>query len=62
MELSVIAYLGLLVIVAVLRLYELRISKKHQREMIARGASKVDEPRFRWMVVLHNRCPDRCGG
>jgi methyltransferase len=53
MELSVIAYLVLLGIVAALRLYELRISRLHQREMIARGASKVDEPRFRWMVVLH---------
>ena len=53
MELSVIAYLALLCIVAVLRLYELRISRRHQQEMIARGASKVDEPRFRWMVVLH---------
>jgi len=53
MELSVIAYLVLLCIVAVLRLYELRISRLHQQEMIARGASKVEEPRFRWMVVLH---------
>ena len=53
MELSVIAYLALLGIVAVLRLYELRISRRHQQEMIARGASKVEEPRFRWMVVLH---------
>ena len=53
MELSVIAYLILLGIVAVLRLYELRVSRHHQQEMIARGASKVDEPRFRWMVVLH---------
>ena len=53
MELSVIAYLILLGIVALLRLYELRISRRHQQEMIARGASKVDEPRFRWMVVLH---------
>jgi methyltransferase len=53
MELSVIAYLVLLVVVALLRVYELRISRRHQQEMIARGASKVDEPRFRWMVVLH---------
>jgi methyltransferase len=53
MELSVLAYLILLAIVALLRLYELRISKRHQQDMIARGASKVDEPRFRWMVVLH---------
>jgi methyltransferase len=53
MELSVIAYLVLLVVVALLRVYELRISRRHQQDMIARGASKVDEPRFRWMVVLH---------
>ena len=53
MELSVIAFLGLLAVVAVLRVVELQISRKHQGEMIARGAEKVDEPRFRWMVVLH---------
>ena len=53
MELTVIAYLVLLGVVALLRLYELRLSRQHQQEMIARGASKVDEPRFRWMVVLH---------
>ena len=53
MELSVLLYLILLAIVALLRLYELRISRRHQKDMIIRGASKVDEPRFRWMVVLH---------
>ena len=53
MELSVIAYLVLLAIVALLRLYELRISRRHQQDMVAQGASKVEEPRFRWMVVLH---------
>ena len=53
MELSVIAYLGLLLVVALLRVYELRISKRHQQEMIARGAEKVVDPRFRWMVLLH---------
>ena len=53
MELSVIAFLGLLVVVAVLRVVELQISRKHQGEIIARGAAKVEEPRFRWMVVLH---------
>ena len=53
MELSVTAYLILLSLVAILRLYELRISKHHQKEMVAHGASKVDEPRFRWMVLLH---------
>ena len=53
MGLSVIAFLGLLLAVALLRIVELRISRRHQQEMIARGAAKVDEPRFRWMVVLH---------
>lgn len=53
MELSVIAYLVLLLAVALLRIYELRISRRHQREMVRRGASKVADPRFRWMVLLH---------
>jgi methyltransferase len=53
MGLSVIAFLGLLVAVALMRILELRISKQHQKDMVARGAAKVDEPRFRWMVVLH---------
>jgi methyltransferase len=53
MELNVIAYLALLAAVALLRLLELRISKKHQQDMVARGAAKVVDPRFRWMVLLH---------
>jgi methyltransferase len=53
MDLSVIAFLALLLVVALLRFVELRISSRHQQEMIARGAAKVDEPRFRWMVLLH---------
>ena len=53
MDLSVIAFLALLLAVAVLRFVELRISRRHQQEMIARGAAKVDEPQFRWMVLLH---------
>jgi len=53
MELSVIAFLGLLLAVGLLRLFELRISKRHQKGMAARGAAKIDEPKFRWMVLLH---------
>jgi methyltransferase len=53
MDLRVIAFLGLLLLVAVLRIVELQISRRHQQEMITRGAAKVDEPRFRWMVLLH---------
>jgi methyltransferase len=53
MELSVIAYLVLLGIVALLRFYELSISRARQREMTARGASKVPDHRFGWMVMVH---------
>src|SRR5260370_42438928 len=53
MGLSVIAYLGLLLAVAAQRLVELRISRRHQEQMIARGAAKVNEPKFGWMVLLH---------
>jgi methyltransferase len=47
------AFLALLLAVAALRLVELRISRRHQQQMAARGAAKVDEPKFRWMVLLH---------
>ncbi|HEY2458871.1 MAG TPA: isoprenylcysteine carboxylmethyltransferase family protein [Candidatus Acidoferrum sp.] len=53
MELNVTAYLGLLFVVALLRIYELQISRRHRRQMVSRGASKVQDPRFRWMVLLH---------
>jgi len=50
---SVIAYLALLLLVAALRLFELRVSRRHQQQMIARGASKIRDPKFRWMVLVH---------
>jgi methyltransferase len=50
---SVIAYLALLLLVAVLRIFELRVSRRHQQQMIARGASKIPDPKFRWMVLVH---------
>ncbi len=53
MDVSVYLFLALLLVVGLLRLVELRISKRHQNEMSARGAVKVDEPKFRWMVLLH---------
>ena len=53
MELSTIAFLILLVVVGALRLVELRISRAHQRLLVDRGAAKIPEPRFRWMVALH---------
>ena len=53
MDLSVYLFLGLLLAVGLLRLVEMRISRRHQKEMATRGAAKVDEPKFRWMVLLH---------
>ena len=41
MDLRVIAFLVLLLAVALLRFVELRISRRHQQEMIARGAAKI---------------------
>jgi methyltransferase len=53
MDVSVYLFFGLLLAVGLLRLAEMRISRRHQKEMAARGAAKVDEPKFRWMVLLH---------
>jgi methyltransferase len=48
-----IAYLILLAVVGVGRFVELRISRTNQKEMIDRGAARVSEPHFQWMVVVH---------
>jgi methyltransferase len=53
MDLSVIAFLVLLIAVGAMRLVELRVSSNHQRQLISQGAAKVKEPNFRWMVALH---------
>src|SRR5271169_1145519 len=53
MDLSVIAYLALLALVGFLRLVELRISRRHQRELLGRGIEKRADPQFGWMVALH---------
>src|SRR3981081_382661 len=53
MDITVIAFLALLAAVAALRIVELQISRRHQASMIERGARKVSEPRFGWMVALH---------
>jgi methyltransferase len=50
---SVILFLALLLAVAVLRICELSISRRHQRYMTARGASKVEDPIFRFMALFH---------
>ena len=53
LPLGTILFLTLLLVVAALRIVELRISRRHQAQLITQGAAKVAEPRFRWMVVLH---------
>jgi methyltransferase len=53
MDITVIAFLALLLAVGLLRIFELGVSRRHQQQMIASGASKVNEPQFRWMVFVH---------
>ncbi len=53
MGLSVYLYLGLLAAVGGLRLIELWISRRHQKRMLGRGAARVPERHFKWMVVVH---------
>lgn len=53
MDLSVVIFLGLLAGVALLRLTELRISRRHQAQLVARGANKIGDPKFLWMVLTH---------
>jgi methyltransferase len=53
LPLPTISFLALLLVVAALRIVELQISRRHQAQLVARGAPKVAEPRFRWMVLLH---------
>lgn len=53
MDITVIAYLGLLLAVALLRIFELRVSRRNQEKLLARGASKVEKPPFRWVVLVH---------
>jgi methyltransferase len=53
MDVSVAAFLGLLIAVALLRGVELVISRRHQRRLEAQGVSRANEPHFHWMVLLH---------
>lgn len=50
---SVVAYLGFLAAVALSRLAELLLSRRNQRRLTARGAVKIPETHFHWMVLLH---------
>jgi methyltransferase len=47
------AYLALLVAVGAGRLIEMRLSRRHQRALVERGARRAPEPGFIFMVALH---------
>jgi methyltransferase len=53
MDITVIAFLALLLAVGFLRIFELSVSRRHQQQMVADGATKVQEPHFRWIVFVH---------
>lgn len=53
MPLSVSLFLALLVAVAAMRIFELRISTKHQREITSRGGAKAKDPAFPCMAMFH---------
>ncbi len=53
MDLSLSAYVVLLLAVGLIRLMEVRISRRNQRRLMAQGVAKVPEPHFRWMILLH---------
>ena len=50
---STVRYIVLLLAVGLGRLVELRLSRRHQRQLASRGVGNVAEPHFRWMVLLH---------
>ena len=50
---TLVPYTVLVLLLGGLRLFELRISKRRQRALLARGVGKVAEPHFAAMVVLH---------
>ena len=53
MDLSVIAFIALLLVVGALRIFELRISRNHQRALLPHGAVMVKEPLYPWLVAVH---------
>ncbi len=53
MAMSRAAYLLLLAAVGLGRVFELGLSQRHQQQLTARGAQKIAEPHFPWMVAVH---------
>ncbi len=50
---SAAVYTLFLALVGAGRLIELRISRRNQQRLLERGAVRVADPNFRWMVALH---------
>jgi methyltransferase len=50
---SRIAYTVLIAVIAIQRLWELGVSRRHQRALKARGAIEVGADHYPWMVALH---------
>src|SRR6267378_3597009 len=53
MDLSIGAFLGLLIAVALVRGVELVISGRNQHGLKGQGVRSVTDPYFHWMVLLH---------
>ncbi|HYL85076.1 MAG TPA: isoprenylcysteine carboxylmethyltransferase family protein [Candidatus Angelobacter sp.] len=53
MGLTFYLFFCLLAAVGVLRLVELRVSRRNFNRMLAAGAAPVPEPHFKWIVLVH---------
>lgn len=53
MDVTAKAFVVLLACVGCERLLELRLSRRHQRDLALLGAHKRSDPHYRWMVALH---------
>ncbi len=53
MGVSVVAFVGLVGLVAMTRLAELVLSRRHENELARRGVEKRNDRNYRWMVMLH---------
>lgn len=50
---SRVAFSAVIAVIALQRLWELRVSKRHLRALRARGAHEVGVAHYPWMVALH---------
>jgi len=48
-----LAYTVLIAVIAIQRMWELRVSRRHLRALKARGAIEVGAAHYPWMVALH---------